>query len=78
MDENFAIELTDKTKDHQQWLAVMQFGLETLLKDPALLMELITREAIRECDKHQTGGRVVADDARHILTELNLRFVISS
>lgn len=78
MDENFAIELTDKTDTHQQWLAVMSFGMDTLLKDPSLMMELIAREAERECGRHNIGSRVVADDARHILTELNLRFVVCS
>lgn len=47
IDDNFAIDLTDKCTTDEQWLSVMRFGMQTLLDDPLLLMECIVRRATK-------------------------------
>lgn len=74
-DEQFAVDLTDNTRDHAEWLAVMRYGLKTLLYNQPLLMELIVRESVRQRDRSGIESRVPADDARAIIEELGLRFV---
>lgn len=73
--DNFAIELTDKTKSHEEWLAVVRFGLGTLLQDQHILIEVIVREAQREAAKHP--HHVAADHAASILRELGLRLEVA-
>jgi hypothetical protein len=74
--ENFAVELTDKCENRAQWLSVMRFGLETLMKEPKLLMELVVRRASRELAESQSVTKVVADFAADLLSELGLKFVV--
>lgn len=78
-DTNFAVELTDAAKTHDEWLSIVRFGLPTLLKDPNLLMEIIVRRAQILCDQNKVhvSHRVVADDAAVILEELDLKFIVS-
>jgi hypothetical protein len=73
--EQFAVDLTDNAKTHEDWLAIVNFGMRQLLTDSGLLMELIVREATRWNKQRGMGGRVVADDAREILAQLGLRLV---
>lgn len=73
--ENFAIQLTDSCKTHEEWLSVMHFGMGTLLRSQPLLMECIVREAERECKRTGLPSRVPADHARAIMVELGLKFV---
>lgn len=68
--ENFAINLTDSAKTHDDWLCIVRFGLKTLLEDQRLLIEVIVREAQRMHDRTGIEGRVVADEARVIMQEL--------
>ena len=75
--EQFVIELSDKTTNHEQWLLVVRFGIHHLMENQPLLMEVIVREAQRECAKSQRPNRVPADDARVILDELGLRLVLT-
>lgn len=75
--ENFAITLTDQTTNHQEWLAVVRYGLETLLKDPPLLVEIIVREAERELQRCGIESHVTADHARAIFKDLGLRLTVS-
>lgn len=73
--ENFAITLTDSCKTHKEWLAVVRFGLGTLLEDQHTLIEVIVREAQREAAKHPQ--RRDADHAVSILKELGLRLEVA-
>lgn len=75
--EQFAINLTDQCKTHYDWLCVVRFGLKQLLENQQLLMEIIVREAQRMRDRSGAEGRVVADDARVIMQELGLRFMVT-
>jgi len=72
-DENFAIQLTSQTQNHDEWLAVVRYGLNTLLEDPPLLIEIVVREAQRQLELGGDEGRVVAQQARTIFQELRLR-----
>lgn len=76
-DENFAVKITDDAKGHEEWLAIMRFGLGTLLKNQPLLMELIVREAERESKKNVAGHHLPSDEARHIMLELRLHFEVT-
>lgn len=41
----FVDKMIDVCEDHNQWLAVVRFGLPTLLEDQAVLWKLIVNEA---------------------------------
>lgn len=43
----FAKQLTESAKMHGDWLAVVRFGLASLLEDQDFLLELILQEASR-------------------------------
>jgi len=73
----FAIELTDKCETDQQWFAVMNFGMPTLLKEPKLLMECITRRACRKHDGIHDCQKSVADFAAEVMACLDLRVEVA-
>jgi len=73
--ENFAINLTDQCKTHDQWLTVVKFGMGTLLKDQHLLFEIIVREAEREAKRSGVDSHVAADHVASIMKELGLRLI---
>ena len=75
--ENYAVKITDTCSTHQEWLALVRYGLGTLLQNQPLLIEIIVREAARELERgHIPGSHVVADEARRIFQELGLRFEV--
>jgi|GEM_PF-3018595 len=75
--ENFAIKLTDQCQTHKEWLAIVRYGLATLLQNQPLLIEIIVREAVREIERGGVpGSHVAADEARRIFKELGLRFEV--
>jgi hypothetical protein len=75
--ENFAVTITDTCNTHQEWLAVVRYGLGSLLENQPLLIEIIVREAVREIERgHMPSSHVAADEARRIFQELGLRFEV--
>lgn len=76
-DENIAIELTDNCQTDDQWFAMMNFGMPTLLNEPKLLMECITRRACRKQREVGIPSKCVADFAAEIIGCLGLRFEVS-
>lgn len=70
--QQFAIDLADKASSHEQWLAIVRFGLGTLINNQPLLAEIICREAQCEAEKSH-ASHVAADHIAGILSELNLR-----
>lgn len=74
--ENFAIKLTDAAKHHDEWLAIVRFGLPTLLNDQPLLFEIMSREAGMIVERRGTTGFVTADALRQIFIELKLKLVL--
>lgn len=77
MDKDFAIELTDKCRTDAEWLAVMRFGLDTLLKNPRVLMECIARRAEVLKQQSEFPSKVAADFAAELLDTLGLRFEVA-
>jgi hypothetical protein len=73
--ENFAIKLTDDCENHEAWLSVVRYGMGTLMDNQPLLIEIIAREATKQNERKGVKGRVIADEARQIFTELGLRIV---
>ena len=73
-EQNFASRLASSTETHADWLAVMNFGMGTLINEPAMLAELLCAEAIRVAEKTPTHN--AADELPGIMKELGLRFVI--
>jgi len=71
-DENWVIRLTDQTKSHDEWLAVVRFGYAFLLANQPLFFEIMSREASRIIERKGVSGFVTADALRQIFTELNL------
>lgn len=76
-DENFAIALCDQSKSHDDWLCIVRFGLKTLLENPVLLVEIISREADAQLGRKAIPSRVLADEIREIFQELKLKLVLS-
>lgn len=75
--DDFAVKLTDQCSSHKEWLGVVRFGLKTLIDDPQLLIEIITREACKEVVRSPCKTYVPSDFARTIMDELGLRFVVT-
>jgi hypothetical protein len=75
--ENFAIKLTDDCETHEAWLAVVGYGMGTLLANQPLLIEIIIREAMKQLERQNLTGRVCSDEARFIFEELGLRLEAS-
>jgi hypothetical protein len=71
---NFAVKMADACATHAEWLALVRFGLGTLLEDQALLIEIVVREADRAA-KTSPIGRVAGDVAPMIFAELGLAVV---
>jgi hypothetical protein len=71
--ENFAVKLTNDCETHEAWLAVVRYGLGTLLENQSLFIEIIVREAEKMTDM---PGKT-SDRVRFIFEELGLRFVIA-
>jgi hypothetical protein len=72
--ENFAVELAAKTQTHAEWLAVVRFGLGTLIENQSLLAEILVAEAAREAGKISTHK--ASDEIAKILRELGLRLSV--
>lgn len=75
--ESFALTLTDRCQTHSEWLAVVRYGMGTLLEDQRILMEVITREAM--CELERAKGRTPVPYYRvvcGILQELNLHLEV--
>ena len=76
--EQFAVDLTDRTPEKSQWLAIMRFGMDSLLKEPKLLMELIVRRAVREHDESMIVSKQPSDFAVELVGQLGLKFAVTS
>lgn len=74
--KNFIIELGTQTKTHDDWLAVMRFGMLTLLQNQDVLIELISIESARECMRDGRAHLKPSDCIFKILMELEIRFVM--
>lgn len=70
--ESFARSLAEQTNTHNEWLAVMKYGMGTLLENQPLLIFLIDAEAKREFQK---GAFDRADLPQRIFRELKLKIV---
>jgi hypothetical protein len=74
--ENFAVQLTDSCKSHEDWLAVIRYGLGTLMQNQLLFIEIIIREATRQVERKNIASLKVSDEARFIFNELKLKLVL--
>jgi hypothetical protein len=72
--ENFAVQLAAKTHTHEHWLAVVRFGLGTLIENQSVLAEILVAEASREAEKNPTHK--ASDEISTILRELGLRLSV--
>lgn len=71
----YAKELTEDAGSHELWLKVMFFGLESLVADNLLILELIGAEAKRELARG--NGNDIAEIMRSLMDELGLRVSMS-
>ena len=76
-ERQFAIGLTDNCKTHKEWLAVLNFGLDRLLKNQPLLIKIIVCEAMRQLDHKKMPSSSIADEASLIFTELGLHLSVT-
>ena len=70
--EEFAQSVTRSCETREHWLSVMAFGLETLLAEPYLLMNVIVARAAKEA---VGGDRSVESIASGLLCALKLTLV---
>jgi hypothetical protein len=70
-DETFVFDLMAQTESHDQWLAVVRFGLPTLIDKPELLIDIIAAEACRQAEK--VPSHKASDHAGSIFAELGLK-----
>lgn len=77
--EHVAKTLTANCGSHEEWLAIVRYGLQTLLEDQEIFIELLMREAQKEADR-KGDDRPFAhiEYAVEILAELGLRFVTTA
>lgn len=68
----FVINLTDRARDHADWISIVKFGIEGLVESPGLLVEIITRRAQLEVSENPKPGRCVAGEVRRLFGELSL------
>ena len=61
--ENFAVKLTSSTEDHHSWLAVVRFGMGTLIQNQPVLAEILVAEAMKIAAKTEIG----LNQMRHML-----------
>ena len=71
--ENFAVKLTDDSPDHQAWLAIVRYGIGTLMDNQPLFFEIICREAKKQLQRKNVPSLTISDEARFIFQELDLR-----
>lgn len=76
-ERQFAIGLTNNCKTHREWLAVLNFGLDRLLKNQPLLIEIIVCEAARQLDRKKVPSFPIADEVSLIFTELGLHLSVT-
>lgn len=76
----FAQQLADQTETHEQWLAVVRFGIGTLVRNPEVLAELLIGEANKEFNRQPGTSSVRTAPHVHlkrIMDELGLKFVLA-
>lgn len=70
----FIAQLTASTETHEEWLAIVRFGLGTLLDDQEAFAKLIGAEAARMVQHHLgTTEGLLSDSVALILKELGLK-----
>ncbi len=82
MNPTFATEMSMKVQSHQEWLALMNFGMGTLLQDQRSLIECVIMEAQRQRDRETNIPRsTLTPEAKPLshyvaltMQELKLRF----
>jgi hypothetical protein len=76
----FVLNLGDQCKTHDAWLALIRFGMGTLLSDQDVLTEILVDEAEREAERHTHGEakHIASDHLFSIMSELGLRFATAA
>jgi len=57
MDKSFTRKLLKETKDHEEWLQVIQYGWKNMIEDKKFLMEMILEEAERERQRRTDAAK---------------------
>jgi len=52
-----AIQLTNQTKTHKEWLSVMHFGMNTLLEEEITLIECVVTETLESTTRLGEGQK---------------------
>ena len=76
--KNYITGLIAQTITHEEWEIVVRFGLQTLLENPVMLIEIVFEEAkselARRAQPRDEPGNVLVEVVK-ILTDLNLKIV---
>lgn len=72
-DQEFIRNLDSACKTHDEWLALVRYGLGTLLTNQALLVEIIWIEAGREVARNGFKAAETYKTAARIFGELGLK-----
>lgn len=68
--------LLNRCQSYDEWLTVMNFGMETLISDPVFLYELIREKAARLPQPGESPS-ALSEVIAHICASLNLEFEMS-
>lgn len=74
--KQFASNLLAQTKSYEEWLAVMRFGLPTLLQDQEVLIASILSQAEAMAASMPAPINVLMGNAVKICADLNIEFTV--
>lgn len=74
--KQFAHSLLNQTKTYDEWLAVMRFGLPTLLQDQGVLIGAIMTQAENMANSMPAPINVLMDNTVKICADLEIKFTV--
>ena len=74
--KDFARNLIAQTNSYEEWLAVMLFGMPTLLQDQSFLIEMIMQQAEMATNSMPARLNVLIPNMVKICADLGLKFYV--
>jgi hypothetical protein len=72
--QKFISDIDKQCQSHEDWLVLVRYAMDTLLKDQDVLIELLAREAVRQAGRSRAAGHLRVEELRTVMGELELRF----
>jgi hypothetical protein len=75
--QKFISQIDEQCQSHEDWLALMHYAMNTLLNDQDVLIELVTREAVRQAGRSREAGHLRVKELQAVMRELGLKFTLA-